>query len=283
MTWQVLIGLSVIMTSFATLLQRYVLRSGKVTPGAFGIFVGLMCGAILSVIAYVQGKLSFTGFAEWWPNILLAALTYGVGGTLANFALQKTEASKFTVLFATRGLITILIAMVFLGEPVSLWRGVGALAIFLGVAIASWQAQQVKFQTGDWFALIAALIYGVANINDRIALQHMSLYPYLILAYVLPTFLIAAAMPKSMPEIKAIFTRTQFPSVMVLTVLFLLSGITFFAALQIVPNTAQVAAINLTSVVLIVALSVVFLKETLHWPKKLLGAIVTLIGLLLLV
>lgn len=282
MTWQVLIGLSVLTSSIATLLQRVVLRSGTVTPGAYGVFVGLFCGVMLSILAYFQGILSFAGFLQWWPNILLATLTYSVGGMLTNTALQKTEASKFTVLFATRGLITILIAMIFLGEPVSLIRGIGALLIFVGVVITSWQSQQLKLQTGDWLSLIAALIYGIANVNDRVSLQHMPLYPYLILAFILPALLIAAVMPKAVSDIKAIFTRSEFPAVILVGVFFLMSALTFFAALQIAPNTAQVAAINLTQVVLIVALSVIFLKETSHWPQKLLGAIVTLIGLWLL-
>ena len=282
MSWQLLIALSVITNSVAVLMQRLILKSGKVTPGAFGVFVGLLCGALLSVVAAVQGKLNFAGLSESWPNVALATLTYSIGAMLTNTALQKTEASKFTVLFATRGLITILIAMVLLNEPVSWLRALGALLIFLGVAVTSWQSEKFQLQQGDWLTLIAAFIYGVANVNDRFALQHMHLYPYLILAYVLPALVIAVVMPKSISEIKVILEPKQLRSILLLTVFFFLSGLTFFGALQIAPNTAQVAAINLTSVVLIVGLSFIFLKESSHWQKKLLGAVITLAGLWLL-
>lgn len=282
MSWQLLIGLSVLVNSISVLLQRFILGAGKVTPGAFSVFVGLMCGGLLALIAAVQGKLSFVGVVESWPNILLATLTYAAGGLITNIALKKTEASKFTVLFATRGLITIVIAAVLLNESVSLLRGLGAVLIFLGVAVTSWQAKQLRLQEGDWLSLIGAVIFGIANVNDRFALQRMELYPYLILAYVLPALVIAMVLPKSVSDMRVIFQPQQFASLLILTVFFLLSGLTFFAALQIAPNTAQVAAINLTSVVTIVALSVIFLKETAHWQQKLIGACITLVGLWLL-
>lgn len=282
MSWQILIALSVLTNSISVLLQRFILGAGKVTPGAFGVFVGLLCGTLLAVFAALQGKLSFVGLAETWPNILLATITYSVGGMVTNVALKKTEASKFTVLFATRGLITIVIATFLLNEPVSWMRGFGALLIFLGVVVTSWQAKQLTLQQGDWLSLIGAVIFGIANVNDRFALQHMQLYPYLSLAYILPALVIALVMPKSVSEMKVIFEPKQLRSLLVLTVFFLLSGLTFFAALQIAPNTAQVAAINLTSVVTIVGLSVIFLKETSHWQQKLAGACITLVGLWLL-
>jgi len=282
MSWQLLIALSVLTTSIVVLLQRSILSGGKVTPGAFGVFMGLICGLLLALVAAVLGKLNFVGLAETWPNILLATATYSAGSIVTNMALQKTEASKFTVLFATRGLITIVIAMILFNEPVSWLRGTGALLIFLGVAVTSWQSKQLKLQQGDWLSLIGAVIFGIANVNDRFALQQMQLYPYLILAYILPALVTAVVLPKSVSEMKVIFEPKQLRAQLVLTVFFLLSGLTFFGALQIAPNTAQVAAINLTSVVTIVGLSVIFLKETSHWQQKLIGACITLVGLWLL-
>lgn len=56
----------------------------------------------------------------------------------------------------------------------------------------------------------------------------------------------------------------------------------FFVALQKAPNSSQVAAINLTSVIVIVLLSIIFLKEHTDWLKKIVGAVLSFIGLLLL-
>lgn len=67
----------------------------------------------------------------------------------------------------------------------------------------------------------------------------------------------------------------------VLSLVFTVSAICLFAALQSSPNSSQIATINLLNIVLIVVLSIIFLKERDNIPKKLLGAVSSLVGLIL--
>lgn len=68
---------------------------------------------------------------------------------------------------------------------------------------------------------------------------------------------------------------------LLLCVIYAAGSLMFFVALQKAPNSSQVATINLTSVVVIVLLAIIFLKERAEWPKKVIGAVLSFIGLLL--
>ncbi|HCC84648.1 MAG TPA: hypothetical protein DEP87_03115 [Candidatus Pacebacteria bacterium] len=282
MSWQILITLSILTGSVAVLLQRLILRSGKINPTAFSIFIGLFCGVIITILTGLFGQLDFSGVLAVWPNLVLTTLIYAIGGVISNLALQKTEVSKFTVLFSSRGLVTILAAMIILGERVTSSQALGAILIFFGVVVASWEAQKIKFQNGDWLSLLAAVIYGLANVNDRYMLQHMSLYPYLILAFLLPSFLLMLVWPKSVKELPTFFSPSKIKISLCLLGLFVFSAIWFYEALKAAPNAAQVVSANLAGVIVAVGLSMIFLKERKAWPQKFLGAVFSFVGLLFL-
>ena len=68
---------------------------------------------------------------------------------------------------------------------------------------------------------------------------------------------------------------------LLLCVLYATQAILFFAALQMSKNSSRIASINLVSVIVTVLMAIAFLKEKGDLAQKLLGAVSSFIGLIL--
>ncbi len=281
LSWQVLVTITVITFSFGALLQRIILRIA-VRPIAYSIFTQLMCAVLLIIFGLFTGRLQPFSVQPIWLSLLAMAGLYAAGSVVVATALKTTEASKFAVLFASRGLVTMLVTTLVLQESLGWLRWVGAGLIFAGVVCASWETKKISLQKGDYLALIAAVLLGLANANDRFILQHMPVYDYLVLAFLLPALVVAAWKPSELQYLKEFFHPPLFKNILLLNILFVIATATFYAAMFIAPNGGQVAMATLTSVILIVGLSVIFLKERSHLWQKFLGAVLGFMGLLLL-
>jgi len=282
MTWQIYIGICIVTYSLAVLVQRLILRSMTTSPIAFSIVSQLVCALILGLVGVAFGQLTWTtDLSSVFWNLGFMTLAYGLGSVVTTLALKTSEASKFTVLFATRAFLSIAIAGVMLGEKLTNWQLMGALLIFVGVVITSWQAKKFVLEKADWLTLFGALCFGAANVNDRFILQQMPLITYNFLAFLLPPLAVAAVFPSQVKLIPTMFTKIMLLKIGLLSSLYCFSALTFFSALKIAPNTSQVVSINLISVILIVVLSVILLKERSKLWLKLIGAGVCFAGLML--
>ncbi len=283
MPWQVLIGISVLLYSISVLLQRTILRENESEPIAFSIFFQLLIGFLIALMGIAFGNMRFpSNLSPLFFNLLLMAILYGFANVLIFKSLKQVEASKFTILFSTRAIFTVAASSLLLNEALSSKQLFGALLIFFGIIIVNIKSQKFSIGKGEILALLAALAFGTANTNDRFLLLHLDKYFFTSLAFIVPALLIALVYPKEPKHIKLFLSKKVFPKILILCVFYSLSAITFFAALQTSSNSSQVASINLTSVVVIVVLSVIFLKERAGFAKKLLAAVLSFIGLLFL-
>jgi len=258
------------------------LRSTTASPIAFSIISQLVCALIIGVVGGISGQLIWIdNLGQVFWNLGFMILAYGLGSIVTTMALKTSEASKFTVLFATRAFLTIAIAGFLLGEKLTTGQLAGAMLIFAGVVITSWQAQKFVLEKADWLTLLGAICFGAANVNDRFILQQMPVVTYNFLAFLLPALGIAVVFPHQAKLIPAMLTKKMLLKLGLLSSLFSFSAMTFFSAIKAAPNASQVVSVNLISVILIVILSILLLKERTHLWVKLIGASVCFAGLLL--
>jgi drug/metabolite transporter (DMT)-like permease len=281
LSWQVLVGISVVSYSVAILFQRLVLKN-TTKPIAYSIFSQLLCAAMLGAYGLFTNQFKPFELAPAFWSLGFMTLLYAFASVVTSFALQLTEASKFTVLFASRGLVAILVAAIFLGEQLGAQQLVGAVLVFIGVACASWEVKRLSLQRGDYLALIGAVLFGFANVNDRFLLQNLPILSYLFLAFLLPPLLLAVWYPSELKNSREFLRQPALNRSLLLCAMYSISGAAFFGALQVADNTAQVVTTNLVSVILIVALSAVFLQERKHLWQKMVGAVLAFAGLLFL-
>ena len=282
MSWEILLAISVVLSAIPVLLQRVLLKSDHVEPISFSILFQLGVAAVVTILTLtLRGNISFPPLAPLGWSLLIMTITYALANIFIFNSLKVTEASRFTVIFASKTFFAVIALTLFFKEGLSLQQWLGAIFIVVGVAVVYLQKTQSQLNRGDLFALCAALMFGMANTNDRYLVEFFDPYAYVIIGFLLPGLAIALAYPRKIAYIRTYFTTTFMSKVLLLCLLYGLAAITFFAALQLAPNSSQVFTFNTFGAILTVILSIIFLKERDYLAKKLLGATISLIGLIL--
>lgn len=281
MDWRILITISVVLYSVSTLLQRVLMRDQENHPIAFAMLYQLLVAAGFAILTFALGKVQLPPILPLIPNLVLTMILFGAANIFIFKSLAHTDASQFTIVFASRFFFTVLASSLLLREALSWLQLTGALIIFIGVALAS-ARHHFTFQKGEWYALLAAMFFGFALTNDRYLLQSFNVYAYSVIAFALPAFFIAAIRPREVPNLMRYLKGPLLIKTLAISLCYLLFTITFYLALQATDNSSQVAAVSITSVLLTVLLAIIFLKERENIGRKILSAGICLIGILLL-
>ncbi len=266
----------------SVLLQRVLLKDDETEAISFSIFfqvgVALVIGILVMII---RGKIPLPDMTKVTWSIVAMTILYALANIFIFKSLKVTEASRFTVIFSSKTLFAILASTLFFREGLSATQWLGAILIIVGVVAVSLHDARLKFNKGDLFALIAAVLFGLANTNDRYLVKFFDPYSYVVLGFLLPGLLIAIMYPKKLSLMKIYFRKTFIYKMSFLCLLYGLSAVSFFAALQISPNSSQIFTINAFGAVITVGLSIIILRERDYLVRKLFGAIASLAGLLL--
>ena len=191
------------------------------------------------------------------------------------------EASSFTIVFATRAIWTIVIALLFLGEKFTVSQIAGTACILSSVILVSWQ-QGFKLGKSSLYALGAAASFGVAFANDALIVRNFDVPSYLVIAFIVPALAVWGVFPQSTAKMKPMLEKNFLKKLILLVMLYATSAITIFIAYQVGRNVAQIAPLNQTSAILTVLLAIIFLKENSNVGRKLLGILLSFIGILLM-
>jgi uncharacterized membrane protein len=281
MNWQVLILLSVFTYSVSVLLQRILLKQDKSDPVAFSIVFQLITALFIGGFGVVTHQMQFPDIIPFIPGLVFMTFCYSMGNFFLFSSLKKVEASKFTIIFATRAFFTVIASTIFLREALNISQWFGAVLVFAGVILVSGNIRRFALDREEWYALLAAVFFGLAVTNDRFILKTFPTFPYVFIGFVTPAIGIALMRIRSVMSVPVLFHRATVWKMIILCAVYAVSAMTFFFGLQAAPNSSQVITINLTSVIVIVLLSIVFLKERAQWVRKIIGAALSFVGLLL--
>ena len=284
MSWQLLIIISVAALAASTLLQRHLLKDIKHNPLTFTIFF-MGCGAVLIFLfAFVRG---FDTHYSSLPiqNLILMAGLVTLGNAMMFKSLSKIEASHFALLFTTRTIWSVVIALIFLDERMSVIQIIGSILIVLAAAIATSEGGRYKLDAGHIFALVAAAALGSSFTNSAFILKNGFDVPsYLVLTFGIPAIAIALLYPKAASELPTIVKKggVLFKSLIV-SVLYVTASLTAFLAFQRGSNAAILASIQQTQTIVVVLGGIVLLRELKRVPQKLTATALSFIGLLMVV
>lgn len=280
MTWQLLLTISVVTYSVSTLLQRILIKDEESDPVAYSIVFQLLTGVIIGAFAIFKG-FSIPPLAPLIPNLFIMTVLYGTATVLAFKALKESHVSEFTIMLASRSLWIVAGAVVFLGEQVQPTQLAGTLLIIVSIAVISWNKKSLKLGRGAMLSLLAAFCFGFAFINDAVILRSFEVPSYLTIAFMVPALAVWACNPRSTKNVIALFKRSVIVKLFFLVTLYAVSALSIFSAYQIGQNASQIAPLNQTSVILTVLLSAVFLGEREGLFRKVLGACISFVGLIL--
>ena len=282
MNWQIFLSISIVTYSVSVLLQRMLLKNNKSDPIAYSIVFQLLTGILIGIYAVSKG-FSTPNLVPLIPNFILMIILYGAGNVFVFSALKIIDASEFTIVSASKALWTIMGAIIFLKEGFSLQQALGTFLIITSVILVFWRKQKFTFSRGFIFSFLAALSFGFAFTNDAFILNNFDVPSYLTIIFITPALAVWAVYPKSTAKMKLLFERKILLKLGLLGIFYAISAITFFLAYQIGKNAAQIASLYQTATIIIVILSIIFLKERRDLWKKLLAVVISFIGVLLII
>lgn len=281
MSWQILLAASIILGSLATILQKVLMKDDKSNPAALAIFFQIIMAVFVLILALFTGGLDFADVFRIIPNLVIMTFLIGPFYLFIFRSLALIDASEFIVILATRPLFTILASTVFLGEGLTAKQFLGVVLILVSITIVTMDHFKIHFGKGEFFAILAAAAVGFANTNDRIVLQSFPLVPYLLLSAILPMVFLTMMEYRSVPKIKEFLKPKKFLKTLLMAFFQFAMIITFLGALKVGQNSSQIASMGELNIILTVLLSVILLKERKNLVRKLAGAGLSFIGLIL--
>jgi drug/metabolite transporter (DMT)-like permease len=280
MSWQLLITISLFANIAQTLLQRLLLKNTKSDPAVYLVISNLIATVFLFIFAFMKG-FSTENLINYIPNIILSMILVGIGVLFWFNSLKIIDASQFAVLFSSRALWIILAAVAVLGESFSFIQYTGAALILLAVYLSSWQSKGFKLSKGSIFALLAALFFGLGIVSDSLIIGNVDPTIYIPLAFFLPALFVWIINFRKTSEIISTLKSNLLPKFIVLSISSAVTATTYLTAYAVGKNASQLATINQTSTILVVLTGIIFLKERDNILKKIVAAIISFIGVLL--
>jgi drug/metabolite transporter (DMT)-like permease len=280
LNWQLLVFISVVTNSVSVLLQKIILKDDKTDSVAFSIVFQIFTGLLILIYSLVRG-FSVPDLIPLLPNLVLMTILYGAGNIFIFKALKTSEASQFTIIFATRTIWSIVAAIIFLGEGFTIKQLIGTGLILSSIVLVAWK-DKLRLGKGSLLSLGAAAFFGLAFANDALIVRNFDVPSYMAIAFIVPALAVWAIFPQSTEKMKPMFNKEFLKKLGILGVFYAISALTIFFAYQIGRNAVQIAPLNQTSMILTVILAIIFLKEKSQLTRKLVGVILSFIGILLL-
>lgn len=283
MGWQVFLAISVIAESLGRTFQRYVLKNDKSNPIFFIIWVQLLGAFFTFIYSLIAGSKLPANINPVIPNLLLTPVFYSLGPILIFKALQQTEASVFTILFNARAIFVVLGAVVLLNNPFGAQQVLGTMLILAAVVAISFQKTSFQFKKGEVFSLLGGFFIAAGTINDSFALKVIDPILYVSISFLSPGLVLWIFNIKSTSQILAILKTRMFLKIALLSFIFSITFLSYSLAYKFGNNAAQIGAIFPVSSILTVLLSVVFLNERQRIPVKIAAALISFLGVYLLI
>jgi len=265
-------------SSTLRLLNRYSLRGKKDTLGYTFLLQATAALVLLPII--------FTVKSVSLPKAILPYLTLlasAVLGTIFLVAITKAvsyvEASVSVVVYQTKNIWTLILAVLLLNESASLTKILGVGLIFMGVVLVSLKSFKIRFDKGLLIIQLAALAATLENILDKYTLRFFSPAIYTACISSLMAIFILPMLKKYRPNLKS-YLSGRGKLVFLTGLIAALSSYLAFSAISL-GQVSKVIPIKESFTAATVIGGILFLKERGELWKKILGGLITVVGVIL--
>jgi transporter family protein len=217
-------------------------------------------------------------------NYLIGAILYAAGTVFIFNSYKLLEASQIAIITSTNALITIFTALIFLNEPFTFQNLIGTILILSAIVLVNANKKGLTFNKGTMYAILFAICFGVALVNDKYILLNSgaSATSYTVIIFLLPTILLILTRPMAIKKMNRFLKPNILIKMLLFSGFYATSAIIFFIALNSGATASQIAPINKSSVIVTVVLAAIFLGEKDRIFKKVIAAILVVIGVYLL-
>lgn len=284
MIWIFFVIISAISSSISKILQKILLKEKDSEPYAFAFIFQLLLSLIFFIFTLLSNTLQIPNLSGLILNLILMAVLYSLGNIFISNAFKLAEASEAAIIFASSTLWTVLSAIIFLGDRLSLNNIFGIFLIILGLITINYSKTKWKINNGHLYALLAALAYGIAFTNDAFIIKRFdSIASYMLISFILSSFTIFLFKPKLIKGLSHFTKRNLFVKLLICGFFYSVMLITIFEAYKLGGQVSIISPISQSSLIITVTASYFILKEKDRLINKIIGTIFTFIGILLLI
>lgn len=285
MSWQLLLATHLLFTSTFALVYRRMASNlngyGRIVTSIIYVFFQAPAGI---AIGLSQGDKSFSFPLEIWLLIGLGALFFAAANFWAYRANEHLDAAQFAIITNLEALFVIIFASFFLDERLTLLQFLGALLLVIAaidVAVEKTGRRTFRISAASWIAFGACLFVAAGLTTEKALLTEMGMATYVFLAWGVQTIVVVLFTLRDRKKIKHI-SRKQFGEMVILGFLRLGAALSGVAAITKV-DISIVASVRSYKPILIFIGALIFLGEKRDFKRRLIGAGLATLGLLLLV
>lgn len=282
MTWQIWLTISIFCLSLNGLFHRSLLKDDKSDAKAQTVAFLTLGGILTIIISFLNGKLQFNLPVELTYNLIIL----GVVGSTAYFlryrGFQILDASEVIIFSTTSKFWNVIGGYFFLNESISLQKIIGSIVIILGIAIAVYKRGKFTLNKGVVFVLLSALLFGISDINGYHILQSVPAFTYQIYFYFLPIVAILLFQPKTIFKLGYYLNPTRATKITLLSIFDTLGMLALFYSYQAGGKASIIGPLSASKIIITTILGILILKERSYLANKLFGAVITLLGVILL-
>ena len=156
----------------------------------------------------------------------------------------------------------------------------GVVCILAAVFLINYKKNGFVINQGTWLALFGTSCYGLAVISDTVIIQRFEVASFIPIGAAGSVLIMMFAYPKKITLVFQSLVKVN-KNLLLFSLLYAIGGITFYFAIDSGALVGQVSTIARASIILTVILSTIFLGERTFLIKKLFGAVLTTIGVIL--
>ena len=278
MLWLVFAVLAGILGGFIPLIHRIILKEHEhLEYAAIFNLLGALCYLPLFVLGFQNPQ-----DPSSWLFLIIASIFWSVVVWIGFKARKFTEASIWTPLSQTRVLFVLIISTLFLAEGITVTKILGVLLVFVGTTILTIEKGKlfgkIK-EIGIQLTLLFSLLVSIAIVLDKFVLGFFTPATYGFFPYLIPGVVLAFSTKNSRFFSKIFKTKWK----LLLLVVFIDVAVYFLtlSAISLTDVSSVVTVLQLSIIVSVLG-GIIFLNEKTFVFPKIIGMILTIVGVILI-
>lgn len=277
--WFLYAALTVLFTTILGIsFRKIALKTSDQRAFSFAYNLSMFCIALVIVLLTGLGDIDLNRY--YFGLLVLSGIGYGLFQRY-QFAIRKhIEASTIQTVVMPSGLVGFILAIIWLGEALTLTKVVGYLLVILATLLIVAPKSHLKLNKWVLGAFLIGAALSIAGTIDReVSQQFSSALTYtaaLLFFHALLTYVPFVKTRSLLEELRRWNWRIP-----VLAAINVASLVALIKALQLAP-ASQVLPVTQSNVVFMALAGILILKERSRTPIKILAAAITFIGLFLI-
>ncbi|MBT4124177.1 MAG: DMT family transporter [Candidatus Pacebacteria bacterium] len=283
-----LVLFTVVLYSVASIIRKKVSAVDDDLNYIFSVVFQLLGGVSVFLFSILLGF--GNEYSQFFPTlnssiaikIFIGSILWFLSTVTSFKALNKITASKYSIIETLAPLVSIVLALSFLGESFNQTQFVGMILILISVFMVIYDKNDnfSHFSKGEFIALLSAILAGVALVNDKGIYAVTPLSPTLVVLFILPGILGILAKPSELKKLHLIIkNKNVIKQLLIMSTIWGIAAISYYKAIVISNSISLVVSVGQLSTVMTVLLGLIVLKERENWQLKIIASVVSVVGL----